>query len=166
MKIGFEIHQQLDTKKLFCHSPSDLREEEATFEVRRRLRPSQSELGAVDEASMKEFLKGKGFVYKGHNDSICLVELDEEPPRGPNEEAVEIALTLALLFNASVVDEIHFMRKMVIDGSNTSGFQSTAVIAFDGYLDTMEGMIRIPTICLEEEASRKVVEDGLTTTYN
>jgi glutamyl-tRNA(Gln) amidotransferase subunit E len=166
MKIGFEIHQQLDTKKLFCKSPSVLREEEAEYEVRRRLRPTQSELGVVDEAAMKEFLKGKSFVYKGYSDSICLVELDEEPPRGPNEEAVEIALTMALLLNAEIVDEIHFMRKVVIDGSNTSGFQRTAIIAFDGHLDTDEGRIGIPTICLEEEAARKLSEDEHTTTYN
>jgi glutamyl-tRNA(Gln) amidotransferase subunit E len=166
MKIGFEIHQQLDSKKLFCASPSELREKGAEYEIRRRLRPTQSELGVVDEAAMKEFLKGKSFIYKVYNDSICLVELDEEPPRGPNEEAVEIALTMALLFNAQIVDEIHFMRKVVIDGSNTSGFQRTAIIAFDGYLDTEEGRIRIPTICLEEEAARKIADENLTTTYS
>jgi glutamyl-tRNA(Gln) amidotransferase subunit E len=166
MKIGFEIHQQLDSHKLFCKSPSNLREEEAEFEVQRRLRPTQSELGVVDDAAMKEFLKGKDFVYMGYNDSICLVELDEEPPHGPNEDAVETALTMALLLNARVVDEIHFMRKVVIDGSNTSGFQRTAIIAFDGYLDTTEGRVRIPTICLEEEACRKISGDEHTTTYN
>ncbi|GBE18230.1 aspartyl/glutamyl-tRNA(Asn/Gln) amidotransferase subunit B [archaeon BMS3Abin16] len=166
MKIGFEIHQQLDTKKLFCNSPSQLRDDKADFEVRRRLRPTQSELGVVDDAAMKEFLKGKSFVYQGYNDSICLVELDEEPPQGPNEEAVEAALTIALLLNARIVDEIHFMRKLVIDGSNTSGFQRTAVIAFDGYLDTDEGRIKIPTICLEEEACRKITGDDNTTTYS
>jgi glutamyl-tRNA(Gln) amidotransferase subunit E len=166
MKIGFEIHQQINSEKLFCSSPSSLREEKEDYVVLRRLRPSQSELGVVDEAAMKEFLKGKSFLYQGYNDSICLVELDEEPPRGPNEEAVEIALTVALLLNAQIVDEIHFMRKLVIDGSNTSGFQRTAIIAFDGYLDTDEGRINIPTICLEEEAARKVAEDELTTTYN
>ena len=166
MKIGFEIHQQLDTKKLFCHSPSQLRDDDAEFEVRRRLRPTQSELGVVDDAAMKEFLKGKSFVYRGYNDSICLVELDEEPPRGPNEEAVEVALTIALLLNARVVDEIHFMRKLVIDGSNTSGFQRTAIIAFDGYLDTEEGRIKIPSICLEEEACRKISGDNNSTTYS
>jgi glutamyl-tRNA(Gln) amidotransferase subunit E len=166
MKIGFEVHQQINSKKLFCNSPSSLRDDAEDYVVSRRLRPSQSELGLIDEAAMKEFLKGKSFIYKGYNDSICLVELDEEPPRGPNEEAVEIALTVALLLNAQIVDEIHFMRKVVIDGSNTSGFQRTAIIAFDGHLDTPEGKIKIPTICLEEEAARKVDEDELTTTYN
>jgi glutamyl-tRNA(Gln) amidotransferase subunit E len=77
-----------------------------------------------------------------------------------------MALTVALLLNAQIVDEIHFMRKVVIDGSNTSGFQRTAIIAFDGHLDTAEGRIKIPTICLEEEAARKVEDDDLTTTYN
>jgi glutamyl-tRNA(Gln) amidotransferase subunit E len=166
MKIGFEIHQQLDTNKLFCSSPSILREEDAEYELMRRLRPSQSELGLVDEAAMKEFLKGKGFVYKGYNDSICLVELDEEPPRGPNDEAVKIGLTIALILKAKIVDEIHFMRKMVIDGSNTSGFQRTAIIAYDGYMDTDEGRIHIPTICLEEEAARKLEAEEQITTYN
>ncbi|MFQ5800805.1 MAG: Glu-tRNA(Gln) amidotransferase subunit GatE [Candidatus Hydrothermarchaeales archaeon] len=166
MKIGFEIHQQIDTNKLFCSSPSVLKDYEAEYDVKRRLRPSQSELGVVDEAAMKEFLKGKSVVYKGYNDTICLVELDEEPPRGPNEKAVEIALTIALMLNAKIVDEIHFMRKVVIDGSNTAGFQRTAIIAFDGYMETEEGKINIPTICFEEEAARKVDEDELTTTYN
>lgn len=166
MKIGFEIHQQLDTKKLFCSSPSKLRDDEAEFDVQRRLRPTQSELGVVDDAAMKEFLKGKSFVYKGYNDSICLVELDEEPPRGPNEDAVEAVLTIALLLNAHVVDEIHFMRKLVIDGSNTTGFQRTAVIAFGGYIETSQGRVKITSIALEEEAARKVSEDNLTTTYN
>ncbi len=166
MKIGFEIHQQLDTSKLFCPSPSILREGDPELNINRRLRPSQSELGDVDEAAMKEFLKGKSYNYKVYSDTICLVELDEEPPRGPNAEAVESALIMALLFNADIVDEIHFMRKVVIDGSNTSGFQRTAIIAFDGFLETGSGRIGIPTICLEEEAARKVSEDGLTTTYN
>jgi glutamyl-tRNA(Gln) amidotransferase subunit E len=94
------------------------------------------------------------------------VELDEEPPRGPNEEAVEIACSIALKLNADVVDEIHFMRKLVIDGSNTSGFQRTAVIAFDGHIETSQGRVNIPTIALEEEAARKVSGDDRTTTYN
>jgi len=166
LRVGFEIHQQLDTRKLFCPSPSLLREEEPHFQLRRRLRPAQSELGAVDEAARKEFLKGKEFIYRSYNDTICLVELDEEPPRGPEREAVEIALTISLLLNARVVDEIHFMRKIVIDGSNTTGFQRTAIVALDGYVDTDEGRVRVPTICLEEEAARKVSEDERTTTYS
>lgn len=163
MRIGFEIHQQLDTHKLFCSCPSILREDEPSYVFLRRLRPTQSELGEVDEAAMREFLKGKAYLYEGYGDTTCLVEIDEEPPHTPNEEAIDIALEVALLLNAEIVDEIHFMRKLVIDGSNTSGFQRTAVIAVDGVLELEEGEIRIPTICLEEEAARKIAErDGYT----
>ncbi len=161
MRIGFEIHQQLDTHKLFCSCPSILREDEPSYVFLRRLRPTQSELGEVDEAALKEFLKGKAYLYEGYGDTTCLVEIDEEPPHTPNDEAVDMALEVALLLNAEIVDEIHFMRKLVIDGSNTSGFQRTAVVAVDGVLELEDAEIRIPTICLEEEAARKIAEkDG------
>jgi len=167
VKIGFEVHQQLATRKLFCSCPSEISDEKEEFTVYRKLRPTQSELGEVDKAAMEEFLKGKGFVYKVNSKNTCLVELDEEPPHEVNEEAVKIAAEIALMFNASVVDEIHFMRKLVIDGSNTSGFQRTAIVALDGFLETNEGRVRIPTICLEEEAARLVgSENEKTIIYN
>ena len=165
MRIGFEIHQQLDTHKLFCTCPSLLREDEPSYIYLRRLRPTQSELGEVDEAAMKEFLKGKSYLYQGYGDTTCLVEIDEEPPHTPNQEALEIALEIALLLNADVVDEVHFMRKLVIDGSNTSGFQRTAVIAVDGNLKIGDTELRIPTICLEEEAARKISEENGQTVF-
>ena len=56
------------------------------------------------------------------------MEADEEPPREINSEALEISLIIARLLNILVVDEVQTMRKMVIDGSNTSGFQRTAYI--------------------------------------
>lgn len=165
LKIGFEIHQQLDTHKLFCSCPSVLREEPPHALITRKLRPTQSELGEIDRAAMDEFLKGKLFVYETYFDSNCLVELDEEPPHEPNEEAVDAAIEVALLLDAEIVDEMHFMRKLVIDGSNTSGFQRTAIVALNGVLETSGGKIGIPTICLEEEAARKTSEDGNKTTY-
>ncbi|MFQ5815811.1 MAG: Glu-tRNA(Gln) amidotransferase subunit GatE [Candidatus Hydrothermarchaeaceae archaeon] len=158
LRIGFEIHQQLNTSKLFCECPSTLREDEADLRVERRLRPTQSELGEIDKAALEEFLKGRSYVYEAYSTSNCLVELDEEPPHPPNQEAIDIALEVALLLNAHPVDEVHFMRKIVIDGSNTSGFQRTAIVALDGKLD--DG-IRIPMIGLEEEAARRIKEvDG------
>jgi glutamyl-tRNA(Gln) amidotransferase subunit E len=165
LRVGFEIHQQLDTHKLFCSCPSLLREDEPRIRIRRRLRPTQSELGTVDPAAMEEFLKGKGFLYEIHPDSVCLVEADEEPPHLPNLEAVETALVVATLLKATLVDETHFMRKIVIDGSNPSGFQRTAIVALNGSLETEEGIVRIPTICLEEEAARKIREEGMDTVY-
>ncbi len=165
VKIGFEIHQQLNTKKLFCSCNSELTEAEPEATVVRRLRPTQSELGEIDRAAMQEFLKGRYYEYQIHNSNVCLVELDEEPPHLPNQEALEVALQVALLLNAEPVDEIHFMRKIVIDGSNTTGFQRTAIVAMNGYIDTPQGRVHIPTICLEEEAARKIEESSNRVVY-
>jgi Glu-tRNA(Gln) amidotransferase subunit E-like FAD-binding protein len=85
--------------------------------------------------------------------------MDEEPPHEVNIHALKIALEVAMLFKAKVFDEIHFMRKTVVDGSNVSGFQRTALVAVDGYINTSKGIVRIDTICLEEEAAKKL-EDG------
>lgn len=160
VKIGFEIHQQLATKKLFCNCESKLIDREPDFIIIRKLKPVQSELGEIDRAALEEYLKGKVYVYEGFHENTCLVELDEEPPHMPNQEAIDIAIEVSLLLNATIVDEIHFMRKIVIDGSNVSGFQRTAIIGLDGYIETEYGKVRIPTICLEEEAARKIREEG------
>ncbi len=159
VKIGFEIHQQLNTRKLFCNCKSTLINRDPDFIIVRKLKPVQSELGEIDRAALQEYLKGKTYVYEGFYENTCLVELDEEPPHLPNQEAIDIAIEIALLLNATIVDEIHFMRKIVIDGSNVSGFQRTAIIGLNGYIETEYGKVRIPTICLEEEAARKIREE-------
>ncbi|KUO40312.1 MAG: glutamyl-tRNA amidotransferase [Hadesarchaea archaeon DG-33-1] len=165
LKVGFEIHQELSTHKLFCNCPSALREEEPLIKVRRRLRPTQSELGEIDRAALAEAIKGKGFRYHVYPETICLVELDEEPPHQLNEEALDIALEAAMLLNAKSVNEAHTMRKIVIDGSNTCGFQRTTLVATDGYVEAGENRIHIPTICLEEDAARKFGEDAEVIDY-
>jgi glutamyl-tRNA(Gln) amidotransferase subunit E len=58
------------------------------------------------------------------------------------------------------VEEIHVMRKTVIDGSNTTGFQRTAFVARDGYIDTTAGRVRVNMLLLEEDAARKMREEG------
>ena len=128
LKIGLEIHQQLDGNKLFCKCPCIIRDDNYDFEVKRFLRLSESEIGSLDPAAQFELKKNKQFIYKGYNDINCLVELDESPPEELNEKALEIALQVSLLLNAKIVDVVQFMRKMVIDGSNVSGFQRTAII--------------------------------------
>lgn len=160
LRVGFEIHQELDTHKLFCNCPSKLRDEEAPLKVKRRLRPTQSEMGEVDRAALAEALKGKSFAYQIYPDITCLVELDAEPPHPINEEALDITLEVALLLNTKPVDEVHTMRKIVIDGSNTAGFQRTALVALDGKIDTDGKSFRISTICLEEDAARKMGESA------
>jgi len=166
VRVGLELHQQLATRfKLFCRCPSELGAEEPEHSFIRRLRPTQSELGEVDPAALFEFKKGRYIVYELDDRSTCLVEMDEEPPHPMNEEAVDIALTVALMLNSDPVDEIHVMRKIVIDGSNTAGFQRTALIATGGYVDVEGKRIPIQTICLEEDAARLVKQQGKAVYY-
>lgn len=153
--VGLEIHQQVDTHKLFCSCPSGLVEEEGPV-LLRRLRPAQSEMGKVDRAALAEAEKKLRFRYQAPHGFSCLVESDEEPPHASNEFACDVALTVSALLNAEVVDEIHFMRKIVIDGSNTTGFQRTALVAMNGSLEVNGKRISIPTVCLEEDAARKL----------
>ena len=155
-KAGLEIHQQLETHKLFCQCPSIVRDGTPDIHLRRKLRLVSGESGEIDEAALFEQKKEKEFMYEACSTSCCLVELDEEPVSLPNPEALRVALQVALLLHARIVDEVQFMRKTVIDGSNVSGFQRTALVAMDGYLDTSKGRISIPTICLEEEAAKKI----------
>ncbi len=164
LKVGLEIHQQLDTNKLFCSCPSEM-VDEIGKELVRFLRPTASELGEVDKAALMEARKGLHFKYQCPQKSSCLVEMDEEPPQGPDPNAMELALKMAMMVNASVVDEVHFMRKIVIDGSNTSGFQRTGLIATDGELVIDGNRIGISPICLEEDAGRKVESKGKEKTY-
>ena len=166
LKTGLEIHQQLDGKKLFCKCSVNIQDTKPDFEIQRNLRASQSELGKLDKASLYELKKGKYFVYQGYNNSNCLVELDESPPEELNKEALKIAVQVSLLLNAKVVDEIQFMRKIVLDGSNVSSFQRTALVGINGYIETSEGKIRIPTICLEEEAAKKIEDTNEYRKYN
>ncbi len=165
MKIGLEIHQQLDTHKLFCNCPSILVDEKPTVIVHRKLKAVESELGEYDVVAKAEEKRNREYVYFGYP-TTCLVELDEEPPREMNKEALEIALQIAKLFHMKIVDEVQVMRKMVLDGSNTTGFQRTALVAYDGYIDTSKGKVRIETLCLEEDSARKIGEEGNKVIYS
>lgn len=169
LKVGLELHQQLDTHhKLFCSCPTRLRDEEPDVRFLRRLRPTQSELGQVDEAALFEFKRGRSYLYEAYDDTVCLVEMDEEPPHEVNPEAIDIALEVALLLKATPVDQVCVMRKLVIDGSNTTGFQRTMLIAVGGpeaIVEDEEGPVKIETICLEEDAARKIEERGVIVNY-
>ena len=165
LKVGLEIHAQLDTTKLFCSCGSDLVDTQ-NASIKRRLRPTMSELGEIDPAAKEEFTKKVMQLYKASLDHACLVYADEEPPHNPNPDAVHILLQIAALLKATIVDQIHFMRKIVIDGSNVSGFQRTALVALDGIAYSEFGTVRIPTVCLEEDAARLIETAGRTKIWN
>jgi glutamyl-tRNA(Gln) amidotransferase subunit E len=157
LTAGIEIHQQLNTKeKLFCHCLTLLRDStEHSGEFFRYLRVTESEMGEIDRAAQEEMKRDRKFRYYTY-DTSCLVENDEEPPAPLNDEALSVCLTLAKMFGMTPVRQVHTMRKLVIDGSNTSGFQRTALVAMGGALpDGGE----IETICLEEEAAQRVKDD-------
>ncbi|MEM3455465.1 MAG: Glu-tRNA(Gln) amidotransferase subunit GatE [Candidatus Micrarchaeia archaeon] len=171
IKIGLELHQRLTTKnKLFC-SCSTKGNEEKTRELRRKLHAVPSELGQVDPAALFESKKAPLHRYDFYKDTCCLVETDDEPPHEMNKEAILLGLMICNMFEAEIVDEIHVMRKTVIDGSNTSGFQRTAIFGMNGKLryeineenikennkdtdiqEKSEKEIGIQTIAIEEES--------------
>jgi len=156
--VGLEIHQQVDSGKLFCRCPSDLEEGTAGTFVR-RLHATKSELGEVDRAALAEAQKGLTFRYEITPASSCLIDADEEPPRPMNPDAFDVALTLAALSSMEVVDEVHVMRKIVVDGSNTTGFQRTALVAHGGALPMADGSrVALQSLCLEEDSARETGE--------
>ncbi|MEN6379692.1 MAG: Glu-tRNA(Gln) amidotransferase subunit GatE [Methanofastidiosum sp.] len=165
LKVGLEIHQQLNTKrKLFCHCPTVLRTDDPIFTVERKLRPTPSEIGEVDVAALKEYMRGKTYIYQ-YYDTNCLVELDEEPPHLVSDEAKVIGVEVSLLLNSNIIEEIQVMRKTVLDGSNTSAFQRTMLISTDGYIKTKDGPVSILTVCIEEDAARLISQDDTTKTF-
>ena len=157
-KVGLEIHQQLDSKnKLFCNCKIvDSTDHDFTF--KRILHPTQSEMGTYDQAALFESKKIKTVKYLSSKNSNCLIESDEEPPEMVNAEALELVLTIALTLHCTIEDELHVMRKIVIDGSNTTGFQRTILVARNGYLDVDGVRVGIQSICLEEDAARIINE--------
>ena len=166
LMMGLEIHQQLEGKKLFCNCPTQIRRDKPHFEVRRRLRISAGEMGAVDVAAEHEQKKSKYFLYQGYQDTTCLLELDEQPPGKVNPDSLRVAIQVATLLNCKIVDVIQFMRKTVIDGSNTSGFQRTALIGTNGHITVNHKKIGIATVCLEEDACQAIERDKERDVYN
>jgi glutamyl-tRNA(Gln) amidotransferase subunit E len=154
LKVGLEIHQQLFTnKKLFC-SCTPLESDEYTIKFQRKLRAVKSELGEYDPAVLFEISKSKTIVYYANSDSSCLVEQDEEPPHKLDDDAKNLVLVIASALGSNIFSEIYPMRKTVIDGSNTTGFQRTMLVSQGGHIDVDGEKIGVQSICLEEDAAK------------
>lgn len=157
-KCGIEAHQQLNCSKLFCSCPCEIVSNNTLDKkVTRRLRFSQSETGQIDQVALDEFKKGKVNTYLYNDKIACQIDLDEQPPKGPNEKALSVALRISQMVNLKIFDKVQFMRKLIVDGSNTSGFQRTAMIGFGGHFKTKTGSVGINGINLEED-SCKIIE--------
>jgi glutamyl-tRNA(Gln) amidotransferase subunit E len=163
---GLEIHQQLDTEtKLFCNCPTERREpEESVRSFVRYLHPTKSELGELDEAALEESRVDREFEYLAY-DTTCLVEEDDEPPHRLDQEALDTTMEIASLLDCEVTDQAHVMRKIVVDGSNTSGFQRSSLVATDGQIETDEGSVGIADLLLEEESAARIEEHDAGVTY-
>ncbi len=165
-KAGVEIHNRLATReKLFCSDKPLQSAVKLRATIKRKLRTVPGELGEVDPAALYEQLRGRTFVYNVYRNS-CEVEADQEPPHPVNREALEIVLTVSRMLGARVPDEIQVMRKIVIDGSNTGGFQRTALVGVGGVLETSRGPVRIGNICLEEESAGIEEQGGEEVAYS
>jgi glutamyl-tRNA(Gln) amidotransferase subunit E len=160
IKVGLEIHQQLATnKKLFCNC-TPIESDEYSIKFHRKLRASKSELGEFDPAALFESTKSKSIVYYANPQSSCLVEQDEEPPHELDESAKKIVLTICSALKSNIFSEIYPMRKTVIDGSNTTGFQRTMLVSQGGSYKAGETEIKIQSICLEEDAAKILGDEG------
>ena len=165
VKVGLEIHQQLDTnKKLFCDcTPID--SDEYSIKFQRKLRASKGELGEYDPAALFEKSKSKSIIYFANPESSCLVEQDEEPPHELDIDAKEISLIIASALNSQIFSEVYPMRKTVVDGSNTTGFQRTMLISHGGFFEVDSKKIGIQSICLEEDAAKILGDEGSVRKY-
>mgnify|MGYP003344166816 FL=1 len=132
---------------------------------RSRLRLAKSELGKYDPAALFESSKSKQIQYFANPLSSCLVEHDDEPPHKLDQDAKNTALIIASALHSSVFDESYVMRKIVIDGSNTSGFQRTMLLAQGGYLEVDGKKVGVQSICLEEDAAKLIKDSENTREY-
>lgn len=166
LRVGLEIHQQLATnKKLFC-SCKPIESEEFQVRFCRKLRLAKSEFGKYDPAAMFESSKSKLIWYNANSHSSCLVEYDDEPPHHLDLEAKNTALIIAAALHSNVFNESYVMRKIVIDGSNTSGFQRTMLISQGGYIEVEGNKVGVQSICLEEDAAKLLKDTEETREYS
>jgi len=165
-RCGLEVHQQLLTrKKLFCRCPARLYSKHYDAEVLRHMRPTLSEMGEYDGTALMEFKTRKEVIYRLNSDSVCTYEMDDAPPFELNEQALDVALELALMLGCSLVGEIHIIRKQYLDGSIPAGFQRTAIIGVDGGIPFRGRTIGIRQLAVEEDACREVSDVGHVMTY-
>lgn len=166
LRAGLEIHQQLQTeKKLFCRCPAGKYSKQYDAEILRHMRPTLSELGEYDGTALMEFKTKKEIIYQINHESVCTYEMDDTPPFQINQEALDIALEIAILLNYKLVSEIHIARKQYLDGSIPTGFQRTTIVGIDGWIPYKNRKIGLIQLGLEEDSCREISDVSHTRTY-
>ncbi len=167
LKCGLEVHQQLATRhKLFCKCPNTSYTDRYDAEIKRHMRPTLSEMGEYDRTALMEFRTRKVIHYRLQRDRVCTYEMDDAPPFGLNREALDIAIEISLLFQCSIVGEIHIARKQYLDGSIPTGFQRTMIVGLDGWFPLDGRKIKVRQISLEEDACREFTDRGHKRVYH
>lgn len=165
-KSGLEIHQQLLTeKKLFCRCPAGKYSKEYDAEILRHMRPTLSEMGVYDGTALMEFKTKKNIIYHIKRETVCTYEMDDTPPFLINDDALDIAIGIGMLYNCNIIDEIHIARKQYLDGSIPTGFQRTAIYALDGWIPYKNRKIKIVQMSIEEDSCREVTDIGHERVY-
>ncbi len=166
LKVGLEVHQQLLTRrKLFCRCPAGRYSQEYDAVILRHMRPTLSELGEYDGTALMEKKTRKNIYYRMHHDTVCTYEFDDTPPFFMDDEALDIALGVAMLLRLNMVGELHIARKQYLDGSIPTGFQRTTILGVDGWIPYRDRKIRIAQLGLEEDACREVSDVGHDRVY-
>ncbi len=166
LKCGLEVHQQLLTRrKLFCRCPAGRYNNDYDAEILRHMRPTLSELGEYDGTALMEKKTKKNIFYRIHHDTVCTYEMDDTPPFFMDNEALDIALEIALLLRLNMVSELHVARKQYLDGSIPTGFQRTTIVGVDGWIPFGSRRIGIRQLGLEEDACREVYDVGHDRAY-
>jgi glutamyl-tRNA(Gln) amidotransferase subunit E len=165
-KSGLEIHQQLFTsKKLFCRCPAGRYDDKFDAEILRHMRPTLSELGEYDGTALMEFKTKKEIIYRINRETVCTYEMDDTPPFEINDDALDIALAVGMMYNSSPVDEIHIARKQYLDGSIPTGFQRTSIVCLDGSIPYKDRTVQVIQLSIEEDACREVSDIGHRRVY-
>jgi glutamyl-tRNA(Gln) amidotransferase subunit E len=159
-QAGLEVHHQIRSdRKLFCRCPPILEEEPTNLDYSfyRYFRPVLGEMGDFDPGMLVEFEKAYKVIYYACERNTCTYEMDETPPFYPDIEAIKKGFTLAFYFDCSAfAEEIVVNRKQYLDGSITTGFQRTFIIARDGWVPVKSKKVRITNLHIEEDAARRV----------
>ncbi|MCK6605292.1 MAG: Glu-tRNA(Gln) amidotransferase subunit GatE [Ignavibacteriaceae bacterium] len=165
-KSGLEVHQQLLTeRKLFCRCPAGRYSKVYNAEILRHMRPTLSELGEYDGTALMEFKTKKEIIYRINRDTVCTYEMDDTPPFEINDDALDIALEISMLYGSNLIDEVHIARKQYLDGSIPTGFQRTAIVSLDGRIPYRDGFVDVIQVSIEEDSCREVSDIGHRRTY-